>query len=626
MLEPTGRHLFVDGLRPPPGFRMDVAVGTTYTLGLVSLLLPPLAMAAHDRVNVDDGDVRDDDIALLEAVRRLADRTTVFCHAGAIHVPGTYRRLLTFAEDCVVEVLPSRPGRTFHPKLWALRFSDGQSVRHRLLVLSRNLTGDRSWDTVVQLEEDPGGAIDGAPAAAFLRRLPEMAVKDVTAARSAQVEDLSDTLQGARFATPAPFTRGELWPLGVGTDHGWPMPGNVGRPVVISPFLDQKTLNRVPARDSTYVSRPDTFDELGSAAFSGRRTLVLDPLAETTHFTENEDSESQGGVDGEPDDGDTAQDTAPWEVRSGLHAKVLVWNYDGSGWWFVGSANATGAAFDGNVEFNVLLRGPQRSCGPQTLFPEEDRRGELTLSRILTPYAIEEADPRPDPGRRVEMDVAAFHAALATAGPQLVADEESEGRYDVRLAFTSDVPEDPGVTTVRPLSRSRTDVRALGAEARWPDIGLADLTPFIAVMTEVTVDGADTPVRLECVLKAELLGVEHDRPAFILRTLLDSEDSVLRYLSFLLDEAGGSGWHLDGQADGERAEGSSLPRPTYEDLALLETLVRAAGRGDESLTRVHSLMRDLRDHHGDSPVVSEQFLKVWEAVWAAVEPQRGGAR
>src|SRR5688572_23131204 len=103
MLDPTTRHLFTDALRPPSGFTVDIAVGTTYTLNLHTLLLPPLAMAAHDRASVeadeegDDHDQRTDTLALLEAVRRFADRTTVFCHAGGIHPPGRYRSMLTFA-------------------------------------------------------------------------------------------------------------------------------------------------------------------------------------------------------------------------------------------------------------------------------------------------------------------------------------------------------------------------------------------------------------------------------------------------------------------------------------------------------------------------------------------------
>ncbi|MFK5644890.1 phospholipase D family protein [Ornithinimicrobium sp. LYQ121] len=614
MLEPTGRHLFVDGLRPPPGYRVDLAVGTTYTLGLGTLLLPPLAMAAHDRTTTNMGGEEDEgqptSIALLEAVRRLAGRTTVFCHTGGIHVPGHYRRILTFAEDSVVEVLPSAPGRTFHPKLWALRFTDGRSHRHRLLVLSRNLTADTSWDTILQLEEDEKGRIDGAPAADFLQHLPGLARTSLPGDRAEQLRDLADTLRDTRFAVPSPFTHGELWPLGAGTEHGWPIPRGAGSSVVISPFLDRTTVDRVPkATRSVFVSRPDTFEELGGAAFETRQTLVLDPLAE------------QEQADDRPEEG------APWEVRSGLHAKTFVWDYDGSGWCLTGSANATTAAFGGNVEFSVLLRGPRGRCGVDALLPIAPQKGEVTLARVLTPFAIANLEPRPDVARGAELDIAAYHAALATAGPVLTAQQDGQDeRYDVRLSFTGSVPEPPGPTTVRILSRTAAQhARAIDAAPTWTDIPLADLTPFIAISTQVALPGSE-PVRVECVLKAELEGVAQDRAAHILRGLLSSEQDVLRYLAYLLDDSGGAGLGLDGTGEGEGEPGTAGPtRPTYDGLALLETLVRAAGRGDESLSRVHALMKDLRDENGRSPVISADFLAVWESVWAAVDVE-GQAR
>ena len=48
MLQPDTRRLLTDALRPPSGFHLDAAVATTYSLDLVSLVLAPLAMAAHD--------------------------------------------------------------------------------------------------------------------------------------------------------------------------------------------------------------------------------------------------------------------------------------------------------------------------------------------------------------------------------------------------------------------------------------------------------------------------------------------------------------------------------------------------------------------------------------------------
>src|SRR5687768_1734163 len=78
MLDPEGRHLLLDALRPPPGHELDLAVGTTYTLDLYALLSAPVAFAMFDR-EAEDGTPRLDPIAALQALRRYAGRITMFC-------------------------------------------------------------------------------------------------------------------------------------------------------------------------------------------------------------------------------------------------------------------------------------------------------------------------------------------------------------------------------------------------------------------------------------------------------------------------------------------------------------------------------------------------------------------
>ena len=133
MLEPRDRSLLLDQLRPPVGYKLDFAIGTTFTLDLVALLGAPLAFALLDRTD-REGRLAPDPVALIEALRRNADKFIVFCQAGRIAVPPVDRSLLTMLERNVVEVTP-RTGGVFHPKVWALRFlgPDGD-VRYRFVI------------------------------------------------------------------------------------------------------------------------------------------------------------------------------------------------------------------------------------------------------------------------------------------------------------------------------------------------------------------------------------------------------------------------------------------------------------------------------------------------------------
>ena len=106
MLEPDTRELLLDLLRPPYGATLDRAVGTTFTLDLSALLVAPLAFAMFDWAVEDDG--TPDPIAMLEALRRYAGRTTVFHQAGMIALP-SWQPLLVHLEQCVVPVTPPNP-------------------------------------------------------------------------------------------------------------------------------------------------------------------------------------------------------------------------------------------------------------------------------------------------------------------------------------------------------------------------------------------------------------------------------------------------------------------------------------------------------------------------------------
>jgi hypothetical protein len=46
VLAPDSRRTLLDQLRPPENYRLDAAVGTTFTLDLTAALVPPLAFAS----------------------------------------------------------------------------------------------------------------------------------------------------------------------------------------------------------------------------------------------------------------------------------------------------------------------------------------------------------------------------------------------------------------------------------------------------------------------------------------------------------------------------------------------------------------------------------------------------
>lgn len=606
MLEPESRHLLTDALRPPDGYAVDIAVATTYTLDIHSLLLAPLAMAAYDQSQAaDDGKVTP--LALLESVRRYAGRTTVFAQAGGIHVPGRYPRLGAFAEGCVVQVRTPTPGRVFHPKVWALRFVSPDSVHlHRVICLSRNLTGDRSWDTVLRLDEDPTATnhTDAGPLATFLTELLDLADPDrpVIPERSAQIRSLAESFRSARLAVPEPFSSATLLPFGTPSGVSWPLPAEVDDLVVISPFLDVTAVQRLPtARRITIVSRDEAFERVGRKNLAAAETWVLQPLADGAGPEDAEAATGQPDIDG--------------EVRTGLHAKVLAWANDGIGHVITGSANCTSAAFGGNVEFSVLLEGPAGTCGTTAMLGSEDG-----LRRVLAPYEPRSLEGDPDARYELEREIEDFHSTLSRCGLTLRVSGH-QGRFDLQLEVDQAVS-GLGTTVIRPVTLTPVFERPFTDPwPSWPDRTLTELTPYVVVGTTLTRGG--TTVERSCVLEAQLAGAPEDRSAQILRGLLAREEDVLRYLALLLGDPSLdnllSRILADEDDDSEDPAKGAQGRPGFDDLVLLEPLVRAAARGDASLERAHAVLEDLRNDDGNLPQVSEAFLELWDVVWAARE-------
>ena len=95
-------------------------------------------------------DENPDPIEVMEALRRTGERLDIFCQAGAISAARWPSDLVALLEKSIHEVRRPRQDRIFHPKVWALRLlNPAGDPSFRLVVLSRNLTASRSWDTIL---------------------------------------------------------------------------------------------------------------------------------------------------------------------------------------------------------------------------------------------------------------------------------------------------------------------------------------------------------------------------------------------------------------------------------------------------------------------------------------------
>jgi hypothetical protein len=593
----------LDLLRPPPGYELDRAVGTTFTLDLETALVLPLAFASYRLARSNDP------IALMEAVRSAASRVDLFCQAGQMVVPQRASGLFAFLEPMVHEVRRPNPGRLFHPKLWYLRFiADGADPAVRLLVLTRNLTDSSSWDLGLRLDGLETGRPRAAnrPLADLLRALPTMATQPPGVERIDGIDRLADSVRRVEwelpehvkdqpsffvYGLPAVKERPEF--------HGY-------RHLVVAPFLTDGGLANVVPSDSdvTVVSRVEELDRLESDTLKQiGKTLVVGAAADLGDPDDSDDP-------GDPGDAESAAGAAERSRLVGLHAKLYVVERNRAAHLFIGSANATDAAFDGNVGLLVELKG-----GASKLGVDQMLRSESGFGAILEEYAPEGgADDDP-----TEQAIWALQQALQTLGELswTVTVRLDGSSYAVHVSAPgSQIP--GGVTiTVELLTRRGTTLVVGNGEPVDGVLGPVDLdevSPFLVVTASM--DSPDgTVLRRSSVVRAHLVNDPEGRLDEILARQVDTPEKFLRFLLLILGL--GDVASVVAAGDGDDDTGPGAWSMGLRSNGLFELLARAVADQPSVLDTLDSLVPRMRASETGRQALPPGFDELWSVIEAA---------
>ncbi|HEY1778065.1 MAG TPA: phospholipase D family protein [Solirubrobacteraceae bacterium] len=610
MLAPDDRQLLVEALTPPDGYRFDQGVGTTFSLDLVALLRVPLAFTVFDWQQ-EDGRPTADPHALLAALRQYADRLTIFCQAGQIAVPQHDHRLLSQLEDAVVEARSPTDGGVFHPKVWALRYvAPDEPTLYRLLVLSRNLTFDRSWDTALVLDGELTNSgrpiVSSRPVSEFVAALEGCAVSPLSEAATVRVRTIAQDLARVRWDLPPDFESVVFHPIGHDGRPVWPFSGDIRRLLVISPFLSASALDRLAhaGNDHQLISRLETLARLSADELASFEPIqVFDDALQPDDDVHTFNAASDAAAD------EAALD--PGTELTGLHAKVYVADAGWKARIWVGSANATHAAFNRNVEFLAELEGPKSRCGIDAVLG--DAHSDRSLGSLLRRYEL--------PGEQVEVDAvlerlhdALQHLRRDIACADLVAEvaAEESGHYALTLTMpTLSTPPTDAEVLVRPITL--TQAQKITATSTWHALPTELLTAFFAF--EITIRAEGRVASTGFVTRADLRGAPADRRESLLRALLRDKSQVLRFLLLLLaDSARSADSALNALAvfrEGARAETAGQ---WQAQVPLLETMLKALDRDPDTLQQVEGLIADLSSTADGAELLPDGLLEIWQPI------------
>lgn len=613
MLDPNMRQLYLESLQPPSGYVLDRAITTTFSLDLLSLLMAPLSMSLFECQNRND--VLKDPIAVHEALKRTTNRLTVFCQQGRIAIPKADTLLYRHLEPVVIEVQPPSNNGVFHPKIWLLRFINNDDVMYRFLCLSKNLTFDRSWDTILAIEGDlknrKNAFSRNHPLVDFIKTLPTIAINKLNHDMLHNVNTIAEEVRRVNFKTPDGFNGFSFIPSGISDYPKPPSLHSHSRLMVMSPFLSDKSLQPLidSGSENILISREDSLDGLKNYddVSSNSKIYIMDESAE--HPNEIEDD-------------DESIDKPSLNDFSGLHSKLYISENGWNARILTGSANATIAAFNGrNVEFLVELRGMKSKIGINNFLDGDQTSFKSFLYEYKRPDSFTLKD---EINKELEDILEDARSTISRSGLSLKVSENSDGTFSKYLSPNCVISINDDVISGKcyPISLKSFDYQNInpllnGNPIIFNNISILSLTSFIAF--ELVAQRKKQKISINFVLNLPIEGVPPERDKHILQNIISDENQFIRYLLFLLAEGDNSLFlgkpilkNKDGDMDASNKSDFQFP--------LFEELVRAYSRNPEKIERISKLIEELNPEiDAGNTLLPEGFIQIWEAFMTARE-------
>lgn len=485
------------------GYKVDYAVGTTYSLDLTSFMSLPFSL----------GFIEDPDEAMLSsitylftALRMCSNKLAVFCNFSNIKVPDGHKKIFySLIEKSIFPINAAKKPTelvNFHPKVWVIQESEinGDTKRIKVIVMSRNLTNDNSIDAVCELtgiisdNEAPTKSLDKHKALwdflNYLKRFADepkrkMIERLVAGIKKVKRFDLNDS----------PFDDYTFIPMGI-KEHAadgrelLEYMHQSRETIIISPFIDEYALAGFSdLKDKTLITREMSLTQ-----------GIVDCFGQENIYITNQqmlDNEESNAVD--------------------LHAKVFYTrDRENRQYMYLGSTNATRNGFERNVEFLMGLRFAPYQCS-YTKFRENfinDERDCKFEPMIGLPKESENKASEIQETLILRRQIASIQEASVFVN--------ENGKYDVTISYCGNGSTD---ATLYPLMYPEK-VTKLAEKIIFTDIELEKLSEFYVIMI-----GDSSQL-----IKIKTTGIPDHRDEAICRRIMN-KDQFMDCICFLLADS-----------------------------------------------------------------------------------------
>ena len=395
---------YTDKLTPPEGYSLSFAVGTTYSLDMNAFGQALIALDNTDRVI-------DPHFSLKNAIENLSGKVILFHDAGALKALD--KEIYKTVDHFFISI--NKLNGAFHPKIWLMRFkcnADPKMEKFRLLVLSRNMSFDKSLDLIYAMDgewdENEDCEAKNKPLCDLLEFLTDKTGLDEP--RENEIGKLKENLKHVVFKTNDAEVFDDFEFMLSTPDNKLFADSDLFKGpfkdlLIMSPFLKEITVSNLfkNAEKVSIITREDQLKEL-------IKPLNDNAGKDISVFILNYENSSEDFKD------------------YNLHAKLYVTKNKKEQNLYIGSANATYGASNNNVEFLIRLHCRENAI---TLL-----RNDMKNGKLFKKVEDFEKNNEPTNEEKERKEVDNLFRELSRLEVTAKAEKNNNGLYDISLTFT----------------------------------------------------------------------------------------------------------------------------------------------------------------------------------------------
>lgn len=602
MFKPNGntdRCDYGQMLLPPVGYQLEKAVGTTYSLDLEALTAVTICLGLSENT---DSKLMQNPVCMLNALQKVSDKIVIFCESGQIKMPTKPSSLSILLEKMVTTVALPKDKRmgtfpAFHPKTWTLCYVNEKGERkYRFLVMSRNLTFDRSWDISFAMEGSDIGKSDEKtkPLIQFLEYLNWQLHNDqqnVTRKRQI-VKSLMGDLQTVSFNLDSKeFPDFQIMPLGIGK-NAYDMNSDIlfckerfsrdytfNDLVIMSPFLTGSVI--------------ESFNEQDRGLKDCKRTLIT-RRSELGKLSKQQTDQfdiyvlKDEIVDGE----EYISDEATEKLKQDIHAKIYLRRKYSDVDFYLGSMNASYAAINKNIEMMVRLTTSNRYLNQEKFLNDlfcGDADGEKNpFEKVMV--ANNEADEEKDIRNSLEKLI----KELCRVDKHATVQVQGNNKYQIMVEFNGDVFDER--ISISPFrSNQSSDIQH---DILFEDLDLLQISEFYEVVVK------EQDVEIHRIIIIPTTGIPEEREASVVNSVVGSRKEFVEYIAFVLGDD-----YVSSLLEEKQLEGSGFYKQNSDIMpTIYEKMLSTSLENPAKLKDIGYVLKMI----SDKEVIPDEFRQTYE--------------